>query len=181
MGGLGGRSVSSGVHAVPSSHRAPTTRLRRHSRSGPLGTHVGWRRGSVVREQSPGLCNPALLGPLLRLGPQASLQIPALSTRGLWPLGPFCRLSSPRNSAGPPFRSLPSASWRGSKGVTSQVTFPHPPALSFCPGLPRTDLSCTRRHSGGQGPSLRGPEAPGVPRKGWEERLTAGSVALPRV
>ena len=70
----------------------PPPGLRRHSRSGPLGTHVG----SMAREQSPGLCGPAPLGPLHRLGPQASLQMPALSTRGLWPLCPSCRLSAPQ-------------------------------------------------------------------------------------
>lgn len=177
MGGLGGRSVSSGVHAVPSSHHAPTAQ--------PLGSSGHTRRlaqrlrgeGAKSRSLRPSPAGPA--------PPPWSPGLPAdPSTFHLGPLasGPLLQpVSPPPNSAGPPVRSLPSASWRGSKGVTSQVTFPHPPALSFCPGLPCTDLSCTRRHSGGQGPSLRGPEAPGVPRKGWEERLTAGSVALPRV
>lgn len=177
MGGLGGRSVSSGVHAVPSSHHAPTAQ--------PLGSSGHTRRlaqrlrgeGAKSRSLRPSPAGPA--------PPPWSPGLPAdPSTFHLGPLasGPLLQPVSPPQLCRPP---SPLPAQRILEGQ-QRGDFPGHVSTSPCSFLlPRsplyTDLSCTRRHSGGQGPSLRGPEAPGVPRKGWEERLTAGSVALPRV
>lgn len=104
MGGLGGRSVSSGVHAVPSSHHAPTTRAPTAQPLGASG-HTRWLaqrlrgEGAKSRSLRPSPAGPAPppWSPALPADPSTFHPGPLASGPLLQPVFPpqLCRPPSP--------------------------------------------------------------------------------------